>query len=291
MTPAGLRADPFQCQGRVTANAPVGRGLIRLDVTLDRDLHFVPGQFAMLNLPAEAALVFSRPFSILAADGPHASFLYRVVGRGTLALAGRAAGDPLTFLGPFGRPFPAPAAGTPFILIAGGVGLPPLFAWRQRYGRPEDTAFFGARDSGDVPWTLLDGSWRIAVEKAGSPQPGRIARVGLVTELVREDCPVRPAQGLTVLACGPTAMLKAAADLAAAAGWECWLSLEEHMGCGYGVCKGCVVPVRVPEGAGAGHPEGWRHATCCQDGPVFRAADLDWPRLTLRNRTFMDNPG
>lgn len=280
MTAVPPQADPFQCSGRVTANAHVCRGLIRLDVDLDRDLHFFPGQFAMLNLPAAAALVFSRPFSILTADGPRASFLFRVVGRGTRALAEVAPGQALTFLGPFGRPFPAPAAGTPAVLIAGGVGLPPLFAWHQRYGRPGDQAFFGARDSADVPWTLLDDSWCVAAEKVAPLEPGRTVRAGLVTDLVRQDRVARGDRGLMALACGPLPMLKAAADLAAAAGWECWLSLEEHMGCGYGVCKGCVVPVRAAEGAGPGHPDGWRNATCCQDGPVFRATDLDWPRLS-----------
>jgi dihydroorotate dehydrogenase electron transfer subunit len=73
-----------------------------------------------------------------------------------------------------------------------------------------------------------------------------------------------------VYACGPGPLLRAAADLARGRGWRCWVSLEEHMGCGYGVCKGCVVRV-VDEGLA-------RNATCCFEGPVFDAARL--PDLT-----------
>jgi dihydroorotate dehydrogenase electron transfer subunit len=72
-----------------------------------------------------------------------------------------------------------------------------------------------------------------------------------------------------VLACGPTPMLRAAAALAAQRGWSCLVSVEEHMGCGYGVCKGCVVPVWNGEG-------GVRNAMSCEEGPVFDAAGLAW---------------
>jgi dihydroorotate dehydrogenase electron transfer subunit len=73
-------------------------------------------------------------------------------------------------------------------------------------------------------------------------------------------------------------LLKAAADLARAANWTCWLSLEEHMGCGYGVCKGCVVPLRAAGPNGAD----WRNATCCDEGPVFRADTIAWERYGVR---------
>lgn len=283
MTLPALQSVPFQCAGRVTGNAAVCRGLLRLDVTLDRDLVFCPGQFAMLNLTGASALVFSRPYSILAADGRSVSFLYRVVGRGSAALAAMAPGRTLTFLGPLGRPFPPAQDGIPAVLVAGGVGLPPLSAWLDRYGRPGDLACFGARDPGDVPWDLLAGRWRVAVESTAGLETGRAVRAGLVTDLVREQCLKQAESGpgslRAVLACGPSAMLRAAADLAATARWDCWVSLEEHMGCGYGVCKGCVVPVLEAPGESRGSPTGWRYATCCQDGPVFRAADLAWAQM------------
>ncbi len=264
-----------RCHGVVKANGPVSSGLLQIDLELDQSLSFQPGQFAMLNLPGAGSLVFSRPFSIFEADGRRVSFLYRVVGRGTSAMGALVPGESMTFLGPLGRPFPRPDAGTPVVLIAGGVGLPPLAAWLARHGGSpgiEIQAFFGAKDGADVPWNLLGGTWNVSVDEQREVPEGRQARQGLVTDLVASRQDLQDPTPRMVLACGPTPLLKAAARLAAGFRWTCWLSLEEHMGCGYGVCKGCVVPVHDP----ARGPEGRRGATCCEEGPVFNAADLAW---------------
>ena len=258
--------------GRVQANAAVSSGLLRLDVRLDGPAEFLPGQFAMLNLTGAETFVFGRPFSILEAVGETMSFLYRVVGQGTRALAALATGANLSVLGPLGTPFPPPDETTPSLLLAGGVGLPPLFAWWLRNGGDHDLAFFGGRDGGDVPWSLLPRSWQVSVDRGDHVPPGRDAFVGLVTELARDRLAGDDTQR-RILACGPRPLLAAAAAWAAERSWDCRVSVEERMGCGYGVCKGCVVPVRDPR-----QPVGWRNATCCQEGPVFAASHIDWQR-------------
>lgn len=261
-------AVPVAVVGRVTANAHVSSAFLRLDVDLGVPFSFLPGQFVMVNEAGARAWTFSRPFSVLAASGQSLSLLYRVVGRGTAALAELAAGAGLQVLGPLGAPFPAPRAGRRALLLGGGVGLPPVLAWRERWEREGDLACFGARDGGEVPWGLLGPAWRVSVDRAAGLPPGRAAFTGVVTELARA-LPDLPDRGTAdVLACGPLPLLRAAAALAAERGWDCFVSLEEHMGCGYGVCKGCVVPV-VQGGVR-------RNATCCQEGPVFAAGDLPW---------------
>jgi dihydroorotate dehydrogenase electron transfer subunit len=285
----GRPAPTASLVGRVVANASVSTGLLRLDLELGWPLDFAPGQFAMLNLVGARQLVFGRPFSILAADGPVISFLYRVVGRGTALLADLSRGDHLTCLGPLGRPFPAPGNQRTLIL-AGGVGLPPLHAWWVRHGRPGDRAFFGARDLADVPWPLLDDGWRVSVDTAGEEEPQRQVFVGLVTDAARQaiatetDPPHTGADGASgwcVLACGPLPLLRAAAAWSRQQGWDCFVSVEEHMGCGYGVCKGCVVPLRDPADDLSIAPDRrpFRPATSCEVGPVFRAETIDWDVL------------
>jgi dihydroorotate dehydrogenase electron transfer subunit len=178
------------------------------------------------------------------------------------------------------------------VLVAGGVGLPPLLAWHVRYGRPGDKAFFGARDPGDVPWPLLPPGWQVSVDRMGANGAGARAapagdggadgrpplHVGTVTACCALALPGAPSagasvepQGTTLYACGPLPMLRAAAALAVERGWRCLVSVEEHMGCGYGVCRGCVVP------AGGGG-----HLTACQDGPVLSAEAIDWARFGRR---------
>ncbi|MFO7654646.1 MAG: hypothetical protein R6X25_12615 [Candidatus Krumholzibacteriia bacterium] len=310
------RAGAERLIARITANAPVSAGLLRLDLELTHPVDFEPGQFTMLNLLGDRELVFGRPFSILAADGPQVSVLYRVVGRGTALMAELRRGERMTFLGPLGRPFPAPGE-LPALLLAGGVGLPPLYAWWRRYARPGDVACFGARDGADVPWSLLDG-WNVSVEAPSRLPAGRDGFVGLVTDLAR-DLAAQPPPGspqplpgspqplpgspqplsgapqpapgtpqpapgtlpsLTgwrLLACGPMPLLRAVARWAQETGWPCLVSVEEHMGCGYGVCKGCVVPLRDPRADSlplADRP--FRPATSCEVGPVFAAEQIDW---------------
>jgi len=67
-----------------------------------------------------------------------------------------------------------------------------------------------------------------------------------------------------VLACGPNRMLAAAAER-----WpDAQVAVETYMGCGTGVCLGCAVPLRRG---------GYDRA--CKEGPVYRAADIDWTAL------------
>jgi dihydroorotate dehydrogenase electron transfer subunit len=265
---------PVRCDGVVLANRSVSSGLLQLDLRLDEPVSFQPGQFAMLNLAGDGALVFNRPFSIFEVAGDRVSFLYRIVGKGTAAMGALVPGAAMAFLGPLGRPFPGPDLDTPVALIAGGVGLPPVAAWLARRGSAssqETRAFFGARDGADAPWDILKDVWRVSVDSLVPVPEGRQVYHGLVTEMAAADGLQDLGTG-TVLACGPTPLLKAAARFAAELGWDCWLSLEEHMGCGYGVCKGCVVPVHDPDKG----PAAVRNATCCDEGPVFPAADLAW---------------
>jgi dihydroorotate dehydrogenase electron transfer subunit len=255
---------PQRLRGRVASSAVVSASMRELTLVLEGRLDFLPGQFCMLNLGDAREMVLSRPFSILHAEGPRLTLLLKVVGEGTRRLVDAAPGAPLTCLGPLGRSFPPPRAGLPALLLAGGVGLPPLLAWRRRWGGEADLALFGGRDGGDVPWDLLAGGWRCSVDRHADMPAGRDAFTGTVVDLARsildDDAPRR------VLACGPLPLLRAAAGLARERGWECLVSVEERMGCGYGVCRGCVVP--------RADGDGW--ATACQDGPVFDAADVDW---------------
>ena len=71
-----------------------------------------------------------------------------------------------------------------------------------------------------------------------------------------------------VYSCGPTAMMRRCAELAADAGVRCLVSLENNMACGFGVCLGCAAPLS----AGG-------YALVCCDGPVFEASAVRWDGL------------
>ena len=78
----------------------------------------VPGQFVHVRVPGLEPAALRRPFSVFDADGGRVTLLYKVVGRGTAALAHVRPGDAVEVMGPLGRGFPATSKGVP--LLVGG---------------------------------------------------------------------------------------------------------------------------------------------------------------------------
>jgi len=192
--------------------------------------------------------------------------IFKVFGRGTKALSQHHAGDVLDVLGPLGAPFRPPGKSDTCVLVGGGVGFPPLYylaSWLVKRGfDPRAIEFFyGGRTSGEIVE-------RSRIKKLGVhfhpvTDDGSFGVKGLVTEAVEayltEHCLNRP----RLYACGPGPMLKAADDLGRRLGLPGQVSLEAPMPCGFGVCLGCVVPLR----AGG-------HARVCHEGPVFEIGEV-----------------
>lgn len=255
-----------------------------------------PGQFVQVlchrpDEDAAGAAMLRRPFSIgglrRGADGVEMDLLGRVVGAGTAWLNARSPGDFISLLGPLGCGFTAPPRGTTALLIAGGIGLPPIRWLAESLVNTgvSCTAIVGAQRRSLLPVTLTaepsaTGSATECVEE--------FARVGIPTVVTTDDgscglrgrvtdamsaffCSPSARESLRAYACGPEAMLRAVASLCAQQPVRCELAMERVMGCGMGTCQSCVVPVNDPARA-----EGWRYALCCTEGPVFDASRLRW---------------
>ncbi|HUX17483.1 MAG TPA: hypothetical protein VMW52_13485, partial [Phycisphaerae bacterium] len=78
-------------------------------------------------------------------------------------------------------------------------------------------------------------------------------------------------EAVTLYGCGPKAMLKRLAEIAAERELPCEISLERHMGCGIGVCLSCVAKRRD-----AASDRGWTYRLTCRDGPVMDAHEILW---------------
>lgn len=231
-----------------------------------------PGQFVMVRFPDRLDPLLPRPMSIHEVLPPEGDLpgririLHKVVGKGTSLLASMAPGQTLHVLGPLGRPFEiaAPARSDRALLVAGGVGIalfpflvPALLA---RGWKP--VLLFGARSAPDL--VTRDVFARRGVEVLTATEDGSHGTRGLVTALLEE----RLSGAGMIYACGPDPMLRAVSLLANAAAVPCQLSLESAMGCGFGVCLGCVVRVR--------RGEGQAYARICVEGPTFLATEVIW---------------
>lgn len=232
-----------------------------------------PGQFIMVRTDAGATLLLRRPFSLLGlireADRVTGiEILFKVVGKGTEHLSRRREGDRLSVIGPLGNAFRVPERCRQLVLVAGGVGVPPIRFLAQsllaRKGNPNRCmVFVGGRTKGDLvcitefdlPGFLLD----------VSTDDGSRGNRGMVTRRLEKALDAGPVD--LICACGPAGMLKAVSAIAAARGIACQVSIEAMMACGIGACLGCAVSVNDDDAR-------YRHV--CVDGPVFDAHRLRW---------------
>jgi dihydroorotate dehydrogenase electron transfer subunit len=260
--------------GEVVAVEPLGGGLVELSVRLPHAAARVrPGEFAQLRCGDPPLPLLRRPFSIAWVDGEVCGFVFEPVGEGTRRLARLRAGDPLPSLAPLGTGFTLPAAGR-VICVAGGLGCAPFPLAARRAldaGASEVVVLHGAATAERLypAGRFSRGDPRIRVVEA--TDDGSRGHHGLVTELVTAE--LRGAAALWC--CGPNAMLAALGGLIASRPVPLpaivEASLEAPMGCGFGTCLGCALPVR--DGAGT------RFALCCREGPVMPVSEVDWDAL------------
>lgn len=235
----------------VVRNRPIGPGFRELVFQAEQFEACSPGQF--LNIRVDGVFL-RRPFSINNFQDDRLSILFQEVGPGTRALAAVPEGQQLSLLGPLGNGFPAP--GGPALLVAGGIGIPPIRYLAQQYGGSRElTCCLGFRSAANV---LLEEEFnRYARSLVVATDDGSYGIAGTVITAL--DSLPRPLPALGY-ACGPTPMLRALKAWGEENGVAFQLSLEAYMGCGFGVCLSCAVA----------NPAGG-YQRVCTDGPVFPA--------------------
>ncbi|NCO42326.1 MAG: dihydroorotate dehydrogenase electron transfer subunit [Armatimonadetes bacterium CG_4_10_14_3_um_filter_66_18] len=289
------RAQHQLIDAAIVANLPTARGYFELVLEAPGIAQGLrPGQFVHVRCRDSWVPMLRRPLSVLRAD-PVAgtlSLLIQVAGVGTELLSHAKPGDVLSVLGPLGNWF-VPGHCRQHLLVCGGVGVVPMLPLARELvetfgASPQDvTVLYGAA-SAELFSCLPD------FEAAGctlelSTDDGSRGHHGFVTELLEQALSASQSEPRTsesggtlsrvrsvtvaawkevaVYVCGPTPMMKRAAALAAAHNAPCQVSLENRMGCGMGVCLGCVVPVR------GGGP---KYLRVCREGPVFDAGQIAW---------------
>jgi len=253
-----------------------------------------PGCFA--HLQCDPQLPLRRPMSVMRADSDAGwvELLYKTVGKGTGLLAEKPVGGSISIMGPIGRGFEADPGRPLALLLGGGVGIPPMVflaaelrAAKARYqplvlmgsevpfpftSRPSQIMVPGL-PAGVIGCMPLMEDWGLA-SRLASQQGWPGCFEGYITDLARAWLRTLDTESLgrvKLYACGPVPMLKATAGLADEFRVPCQVSLEERMACATGGCAGCTVQVET-----SGGPAMRR---VCVDGPVFDAAEIDWPAL------------
>jgi NAD(P)H-flavin reductase/formate hydrogenlyase subunit 6/NADH:ubiquinone oxidoreductase subunit I len=227
----------------------------------------LPGQFLMLDLPGFSAV----PISISRYRDGEIFLTIRTEGASTYAITSLPPGSQVGLRGPVGQGWSIEEAfGRDVVIVAGGIGLPPLrplidriLANRGHFGSVR--LFYGARTPADLVYTEELKGWAarddivvgVTVDRA---KVGTWSgAVGVVTHLFDRE----PIDGshTTAYVCGPEKMMSATSNSLAGRGIlpeRIFLSMERHMECGIGLC---------------GHCQMGRYFVC-KDGPVFSRRDL-----------------
>ena len=224
---------------------------------------FRPGQFNMLGAFGTGQV----PISISgdpAAGGPVLHTI-RDVGMATRALCALEPGDRVSVRGPYGTGWPLEEAeGGDVVIIAGGIGLPPVrpavyhvLAHRDRYHRV--VLLYGARTPADLLFTGELARWRsrfdvdvqVTVDAAAGGWRGDVGVVPNLIATTRFDPAIA-----TAFMVGPEIMMRFTVRAVLSAGVpddRIFLSMERNMQCAVAMCGHCQLgPFLV-----------------CRDGPVF----------------------
>ena len=243
--------------------------LFKLELPSGLSLGHAPGQFVELSVFG----VGEAPISITSSPS-HSN--------GTFELCVRRAGDMTNALhrmqpgqlvgvrGPFGHGFPIQRFwGKDLLFVVGGLGLAParslidqVLDERGHFGRV--IILYGARQPSELLFTAEIDQWGaradvelgLTVDRADDKWTGHVGVITTLMPGLRVDAP-----NTVAVTVGPPVMYRFVLMELLGKGIRernIWLSLERRMKCGVGKCGHCQI----------------NNLYCCQDGPVFRYADI-----------------
>jgi dihydroorotate dehydrogenase electron transfer subunit len=225
-----------------------------------------PGQFVHIKIASRDQQPFlRRPFAVHRKEDKQVfSLLYKVRGLTTKLMSQLEADDIIDVIGPLGSGFRPSSDVAKYILIAGGIGLAPLFFLAQELmqNKKEVIVMYGARDKKGLACTKELSE--INIKPLLATDDGSHAFKGSVNTLLKEYLDNNKKDKVEVFAAGPRGMLKETAGICRKAGVCLQVSMDEIMACGVGACLGCAVKTK----------DGYKLA--CKDGPVFKAKDIIW---------------
>lgn len=257
------------------SNTELAPGYRLLTLTLGEEVNVSAGQFAMLKPKASIEPLLRRALAVYRVYSPRrVSFLYQVLGRGTEALARVAPGGAVEVLMPLGNSWPDAIRGDQrLIVVAGGIGSASVFMVCEELARShaEAQVLFGARNAGTAVGCGLEDFRALGLPLTLTTDDGSLGEQGFVTGPLERQLSKGAPKGLIIYACGPWVMMRQVAKLAAQFEVPCLVSLEAPMGCGFGVCVGCVVAVNT-----SGLPGYGSYKRVCTDGSIFRAETIRW---------------
>lgn len=282
-----IKENSIICPGR--DNSQINQAIWKMVLEGDTSEITAAGQFVNIELDKR---YLRRPISICDWGENSLELVYRVVGNGTLDMSKLSIGDKLELLVGLGNGFDTSVLTgnkinhadvnnktitdkntlvdnitindnklicketiTP-ILVGGGVGLPPMVGLAKTLLKDGYNPLVIAGFNTQSDMFLIEDFERLGVMLIVATMDGSFGIKGTVCDAIEA---IRTADSY-IFACGPKPMLKAISQIDI----DGQFSVEERMGCGFGVCMGCTCKTK----------SGMKRV--CKDGPVFKKEDLLW---------------
>ncbi len=233
----------------IQTNKKIARDVFEMTLCGNTEDITVPGSFVNVKLDG---FFLRRPISVCDVQDGVLTLIYKTVGGGTEQMSTYPAGKRLSLLTGLGNGFDVSLSGENPLLVAGGVGAPPMYLLAKRLigqGKTVSVAL-GFNSVKDV--FLADRLERLGAAVGIATVDGSMGKKGFVTDIL-------PQSYSYFYACGPEPMLRAVYRATAGEGE---LSFEERMGCGFGACMGCTCKTL------AGNKR------ICKDGPVLKKSEV-----------------
>jgi dihydroorotate dehydrogenase electron transfer subunit len=246
-----------------------------------------PGQFLAVKMPEGREFLLRRHFAIHQASrrGGWAGtleFVFDPNGAGTSWLANARAHETLDVIGPLGKGFAFPKRLTNCVLVAEGHGAASLYFLAQELlARHKRVDMVVGGETLDRVFKPIEGK-RLSQTIEIVTADGSLGTRGNVTDVLPEVADRAKAEVLYAAA-GPSSLERIAA-FCLERKLPAQVAIEERMGCGFGLCFTCVVPVARPDGTG------YEHLRSCVDGPVFNPARVLWDRWRSEAPTMLPTP-
>lgn len=221
------------------------------------------GQFVLFRCSDGNDPLIRRPFSVYRyfPQSGEIEFAYLLRGRGTELMTRLKQGDKVEILGPLGNYFEIGESTTGIAVLGRGVGIASVAVLAEKAAK--ENLYSLAILSGRNPGSVIGKDF---LTEAGCEVVGLNDEEGTSgIDGIRDILTDRIEKGLIqqIYSCGSNRMGKLVKDLSIKYNLDSYISFEEHMACGIGVCKGCTCMTK----------DGYK--TVCHDGPVFGIGEVD----------------
>jgi dihydroorotate dehydrogenase electron transfer subunit len=246
-----------------------------------------PGQFIAVQMPEGRDFLLRRHFAIHQASrrGGWAGTLEFVVdprGPGTSWVAEASAHEFLDVIGPLGKGFAYPKRLTNCLLIAEGRSAATIYFLAQELlarGKRVDMVVWA--ETLDRVFKPIEGK-RLSQTVSFVTEDESLGERGTVLDVV--PAMVERTGTEVIYAAAPAVTLERVAEFCRDRRIPSQVAIEEPMGCGYGLCNTCVVPLARQDGTG------YDNVRACIDGPVFDPARILWDRWLTEAPTLLPTP-